>query len=344
MSAPTKEKTWTKYSTFVTSGTGPTPQSGQSQDNSDGRLVFYLLKSQFLAAGWEVVSSCGYYSSAWHVGEDDHWIDAASVRWKEADNKFGWIVLKNTLLHSGGEGFQICIALTALASSGYSSNTITLAFACEGGFTGGSTTARPTATDEVVIFNNEVATGYVYSTFTDNALNIWYSSDGEAFRLWWGNGISNLILDVNPPWIFEKIQNAPIWLDKPVMAGVMRWDAEGSFLKDGGSYTPKRFYFCCDEFTKCPLMFSAEGTHSGGVLSKQTSCQLADLGGNWPVFPISVVSVSPLVNGCLGTVADMWLVPTALAFGDYMPGDGSKEFVVMHDLLLANDGTSVIIP
>jgi len=343
MAAPVRTKTWTKYSTFVAAGSGPTPQAGQDQTNSDSRLVFYRLKTTFLAAGWTVVRSCGYYNAgggaAWNYGAADHWPDAAAVRWKEADNKYGWIVLRNTNLHAGGAGFQVCIALS---NDRLSTMRGTLAFSCEGGFANGSETARPTATDEVLVFDSEVWTGYVYSTFANNTLNVWYTSDGTSFRVWWGNGLANLILNVNPPWLFERLVDAPSWLDKPVVAGCMRWDMAEIFQTSPAN-GPRRLYFCCDEFIKCGTMLTAEANASG-VLIKHTACQAPDLGGKWPVFPVSVISMSPLVNGYVGKLADMWAVPQALAFGDYMPGDGSKQFVVMHDLLLGNDGTAIMVP
>jgi len=339
MAAPVRTKTWTKYSTYVATADGPPPQPGQDAGESASREVFYRLKATFLAAGWTVVSSCGKYDDgggeAWHYGATDHWPNAVAVRWKEADNKFGWIVLRNTNLHAGGAGFQVCIALTGTVNS---TQTGTMAFSCEGGFTGGSETARPTATDEVVVFNNEQLTGYSLASFENNAMNIWYTSDGTSFRLWWGKGLANMTLDINPPWLFERLVDAPSWMDKPVVAGSTRWEAMDLFADSS-----RRFYFCCDEFIKCDVLLSAEANASG-ILSRQAQFQVPDPGGRWPVFPVSVISRSPLVNGYVGKLADMWVVPTALAFGDYMPGDGSKKFVVMNDLLLGNDGTAVMLP
>lgn len=343
MAEPVRTKTWTKYSTYVATADGPPPQPSQNVSESASREVFYRLKTTFLAAGWTVVSSCGKYDDgggeAWHYGAADHWPSAVAVRWKEADNKYGWIVLRNTNLHAVGAGFQVCIALTGTVNS---TQTGTMAFSCEGGFTGGSETARPTATDEVLVFNNQQWTGYVYSSFENNALNIWYASDGTSFRVWWGNGLSNLILGINPPWLFERLVDAPSWMDKPVVAGCMRWDMAEMFQTNPAN-GPRRLYFCCDEFLKCEAMLSAEANNAG-VLIKHTACQAPDLGGRWPVFPVSVISLSPLVNGYVGKLADLWAVPQALAFGDYMPGDGSRQFAVMHDLLLGNDGTAVMLP
>jgi len=342
MAAPSKTKTWTKYSTYVATTDGPPPQpGGQTDRQSASREVFYRLKTTFLAAGWTVVSSCGKYDDgggeAWHYGAADHWPSAVAVRWKEPDNKYGWIVLRNTNLHAGGNGFQVCIALTGTINS---TQTGTMGFSCEGGFSGGSDMARPTATDEVIVFNNELWTGYSLSSFENNAMNIWYTSDGTSFRLWWGNGISNLTLNINPPWMFERLVDAPSWMDKPVVAGYMRWDMTHLF---NVSSATRRLYFCCEDFLKCETMITAESDNAG-VLIKHVACQSPDIGGRWPVFSVSVISQSAFVNGYVGKLADLWAIPEALAFGDYMPGDGSYQFVVMNDLLLANDGTTVILP
>lgn len=341
MTALSKTKTWTKYSTFIVPGSGPTPQAGQTQANSDGRLLFYRLKTTFLAAGWTVVRSCGYYDdgggAAWHFGTADHWPDAESVRWKEADNKFGWIVLKNTNLHAVGNGFQVLIALNHDRA-----NTIygTLSFACEGGYTAGSETVRPTATDEVVLLNDDLWNPDAGVMFENSAVNIWYPSDGTSFRLWWGRSITGTSL--SPVWFFERLVDTPAWLDKPVIVLMIKIDLASNVFGQTIGY-PGRAYFCCDDLKGLGFALSLEASNAGALIN-HAACKVPDMGGRWPVFPISAVSTSLLARGYLGRLTDLWAVPSTLAFGDYMPSTGGKEYVVINTLLMPNDGTTIQYP
>jgi hypothetical protein len=352
MTEPTRTKTWTKYSAWIQDGDGPTPQAGQTSDRSAARLILYLIKTQMLAAGWTVVRSCGYYDAgsglAWNYGAADHWPNAAAVRWKEASNKFGWIVLKNTNLHAGGNGFQVMFALDAGVTLTYR---MTMHTSIEGGFTGGSDTAYPTATDAIVIYDD--ASDAWYSTTGAGqpqcplALNIWYSSDGQSFRVWGAGQI--LLNQVNEvmyslhPMMFERLVNAPPWLDKPVLAGVMRWRRVSMATPGSTASYERTLFFGCEGVVKCPVVLAAEGI-SNGLLINHTASQIPDMGGRWAVYPVSVISMSALVTGVVGTLADFWMVPDALASGDYFPGDGSRELAVIQNVLQGNDGTAVTIP
>jgi hypothetical protein len=339
MAAPVKTKTWTKYSTYIVAGSGPTPQVGQTQANSDSRLAFYRLKTTFLAAGWTIVSSCGYYDAgggaAWNYGAADHWPDAASVRWKEVGDKFGWIVLKNTNLHAVGNGFQVLIALTN--DRNYTA-VGTLAFSCEGGFSDGTELVRPTAVDEALIYNNTSWTGASNGDFSATAINIWYPSDGTSFRVWWGK-TPLTSTHVNPMWFFEKLVDTPDWLDKPVIAGATYVQTESTMYATAGT----NLKFSAVGYNGQSVGLTTESNQSG-VLVNHAAVQQVDMGGRWPVFPISAVSTSILARGYLGRISDLWAVPEAIAIGDYMPSTGEKDFVVMPNILMPNDGTLIQLP
>lgn len=352
MAEPTLTKTWTKYSAWIQDGDGPPPQSGQTSDRSAARLIMYIIKTQMLAAGWTVVSSCGYYDSgggeSWHYGASDHWPDAASVRWKEADNKFGWIVLKNTILHNEGNGFQVCFSLDRDRAQTYY---MTMALSWEGGFSGGDEFNRPIATDEVVVYNNEAWYSTAAAGFSQCplALNIWYTNDGECFRAW---GAGQIITDQGAemyksmhPFMFERLCDPPDWLGAPVVAGIMRWRRQSMMDTSSAlsSSNARRMFFYQEGIVQFAMM-SCEGIYGIGPLTDHAACQMADLGGHWPVFPITAFSESPMVPGRLGELFDFWAVPTIMASGDYMPGDGSKQMVIIQGILQGNDGTFVITP
>jgi hypothetical protein len=304
----------------------------------------HLIKTQWIAMGGTVARSCGYYDAgggaAWHYGAADHWPDAASVRWKEGDGKFGWVVLKNTNMHSGGNGFQVLLALTRDRTLTYY---MTMAVSLEAGFTDGTETTRPTATDEVIVYNDEAwysTAGAGYSQ-CPMSLNIWYANDGTSFRVFGCGVAAEETYRTLNPWMFEKLVDAPTWLDKPVAFGAMWWRRTSMVGDPPASF--RRMFFCCDDLVAIQAMMSVEGIYGLGPLTQHAACQVSDMGGSWPVFPVSVISIYPSVPGYIGKLVDFWAVPDALASGDYMPGDGSMAMAVVQDVLQGNDGTAVMI-
>jgi hypothetical protein len=203
------------------------------------------------------------------------------------------------------------------------------------GFTGGSYTERPVSINEYC-FRSDAA--WIYGDFVSShySLNVWYSSDGKIFRF---GGVQPSGAPTSYySWVFETLSQ-PVSLAVPVIFGMMFKFIKDTIILDPPSsdfqvysWSPAAGYF--------RVMYSTESI-KGGNLSVNAACQNPDIGGKWPVFPFGVIAMSPINPGYMGRVEDMYLVPTALATQDYMPSDGSKQFVVIDDVLLANDGTFI---
>jgi hypothetical protein len=230
----------------------------------------------------------------------------------------------------------------ALTNDRADTKILTLAFACAGGFAGGSETARPTAADEVVVLNNALWYAYSNLSMANMGLNIFYTTDGTSFRV---HGTSNHLTPYNIYcWMFERLATGYAeWMDKPVVAGTCEWTR--STLMGGAPGTQYRnLFFSYGSVYRNECQFVAEGEMLGGYLGDHAAVQAADPGGNWPCFPIGVASKSATIPGYLGQINDAWGVPDAVAGGDYMPGDGSMAFVVIDDLLVGSDGTVITYP
>jgi len=105
------------------------------------QYFMYNLKDTLVTnCGAVVVSS----SDSSVADASDNWGSAADLIWSTGAHS--WIVLQ---LDSVFSGFQICIDLS---ESSYKNEAIVLTSAA--GFTGGTTSARPTATDEAVCLNS----------------------------------------------------------------------------------------------------------------------------------------------------------------------------------------------
>jgi len=129
MSLISKSLTWSTSTTTITTGTA---------DERSAAMLFFI-KQQLDAHGFSVVLSSDSSSS----GASDYWVTSANVVWNTAGNARSWVVLEHSTA-----GYQICIDCISSAAS--NTALIELIISYSGAFAGGSTTARPTATDEWV--------------------------------------------------------------------------------------------------------------------------------------------------------------------------------------------------
>jgi len=130
-------KSYTRYD-FGLSSTSITNVDEQNRD------IMYQIKDNLVTnCGATVISS----SDSSTADASDNWSVNTDLVWATAGNPHSWIVLQ---FGSIATGYQVCIDLN-VGSTTTESCSIILSVA---GFAGGSTTARPTATDEYVLVNS----------------------------------------------------------------------------------------------------------------------------------------------------------------------------------------------
>ena len=141
---------------------------------------------------WTVAGSSNAVVGA--MDATDRWTVATDLVW--ATGTRSWIVLENTL------GVQLCIDLNKSASTPQQA---TILGSLTGAFTGGSNTARPTATDEFQC-NTKTTTGYWMGGdnvgSTDKVIHGLHATDGTVDRIFIfhaGTCISE--------WSLEQLQN-----------------------------------------------------------------------------------------------------------------------------------------
>lgn len=152
---------------------------------------------------WTVVGSCD--STQFAMDTTDYLVDYADCI--SAAGNHSWIVLKNAAL-GAGTGLELCLDFTD-DTSYY--RELTIAFSWSAGFTGGATDARPTATDEVEVWNKSYATWPTTDTNgTQPIINRLFSTDGEVCRFFVtiGSGVRLGILN------FEKLKSPTAMVDK----------------------------------------------------------------------------------------------------------------------------------
>lgn len=326
MPLPTLEKTW-HFATrqIVTTGT----------QLDDLRSVLRWVKDQMKALGsnpWTVDHSCNSVTAGAPGDGVDRWSADSNLVFAAAGVAHSWIVLKQTGI---GASFQLLIDLGVSTDP----RDIHIFFSWSAGFTGGTTTARPTATDECAIHtftNDNWIAGSANSFFGVVA----QSGDGQCTRFWLiAGGASGAECWPVTMWLFDRPKNTPAgWTETfiglmfpPQLPGGNC--VEASSLMSGtprararvGSINAVPVFLITDVWT---------GTATLNI-TEPTPCD-NDFSGDRFLTPVSLASETPGTRGCLGVLYDLWFQPygtnstgggTTTQWGSTYPDDLTYQLV-----------------
>lgn len=275
----------------------------------------------FATLPWGVRGSSDSVTAA--MDSTNRWIADSNLVW--AGGAHSWIVLRQTGVSST---FEICIDLF----SG-SSGSATVVFSSVG-FTGGTTSARPTATDEVV----SLAAG-VWCTGTDVAhvVHAMQSTDGKATRI----TVCSQSTILATFFLFD-VPLTPVtnWAT-PVV--VHTRGASSGFaitlatMNTGTAAFGRRtvsmpLYFTCEGFLGYPVPSTSL---IGGVVN--------EISGEWDLPSIGLACSTAGNRGVHGGLPDIWWKPEAIGHGDTGPNDITRQFVAMGGVFLPWNGSVVVL-
>ena len=329
MALPTLVKTWQFAVNQTLASTGTLAGNDQQ--------LLYTIKSlltSFASSPWIVDSSSNAQQPAPAVftgsaGAGDRWASPADCTRPVIGAEHGWIVLRQP-----GTGMQICIDLPTATNF-----SITLAVSYAAGFTGGTTTARPTATDEVILLNVH---SYAYNgAAVQFQVHAMQSDDGECTRIQVWRGTTNQCT----LWMFEKAQNpVPGWAN-PLMAFALDQSTAGIT----GTYAAlmgARNFHCKNgaiDFAAACTGEIAPGSFGSVQLAEAAGIGTVanDFSGNWPMFKIGLGSDEAFCqDGHLGNFFDLWWKPTGLTDADITPANA--DFAVLGNLFFPWVGGGVV--
>jgi hypothetical protein len=296
---------------------------------------------------WTVNSS----SDATTADATDNWSVIGDLTWDNPGDAHSWIVF-DTPLNAGNAQFLIDLDGGGVPnqspeqSSGY--------FSWGGGFSGGTTNDRPTASDEQLIsdyqFSVSIMLANQFGSGIDMAWNMTMSSDGEEVRFFlmtletcvafWGFGRLDEPASSEDWWAttYSSGNNTTEILQ-------MEQDGDEGFLRS--------------EFPVVPSITSHGGGHvitgqgaRAWCMFEGVSFQLTE-GGLFNVANINVAGElyvwgldpfaeanafgpSPNQRGPKGRIKDMWVVTDYRPVGATYPQDGSRQF--------HQQGKQIIIP
>lgn len=341
MALPVKAKIWQYNLNVVTANTGAAATFNQ-------RVVFYIKQAlvAFASFPWVVEYSCNSVTAGTAGDGVDRWVTEANVIRSVSTGATGvrsWIVLKQAGIASN---FQMLISVAPQGAAAGSTN----AFVCSiyvsasAGFTGGTTTARPTATDETIVFEANNMGGSNVSLVAPTILNAMQSTDGQLTRI--------VMFSQNVPWMvlaLDKPANTPAsgWA-VPFVAVPLVNDTAGVLFPV--NYTNQAYWstpataVVRTRIGVAPatrrLVLTAEGTTSVQGVSDTNYGHVAnELTGEWPFWPLGVACIEAPSRGRHATMVDMWAGSAAVPTGDTYDAS-SKDFIQVGPLILPWDGAT----
>lgn len=284
---------------------------------------------------WRVISS----SNSTVAGSGDNWVsDADAGHSVTASGARSWIVLQNA------SGMQICFDYINHGTGDVGE----FRMSPRGLFTGGTVSARPTATDELPEVGAPTVLGSPpyqkqWTLFsTAKILHIWHTTDGLQSMIvgYQGTTGSPDFGALETFWILGQAeQKHPAW----GMPHVMFIGTAGNATNPNNLFNLNDWIIAEDTQGKYQLLSTtAEAYYDGSNYQVITSQGINQISNTYPEEPLS------LWSGKYKCEVGKWPVdvyPTTTDTGSYItgsfiPGDGSKKFVKVNGLLIPWDGVS----
>lgn len=296
-------------------------------------LVNALLSLTANHNGVSLTCSGSGNSVAGAMDGSNRWLTIANLVWANGGVAHSWIVLRAPGWCSPAGG-QICISLENAAANGTS---ILIGISQGALYTGGSATARPTATDEVLIAPAATANGG-RSAGTDGVVfHIIQTDDGANLRvLICTNGEMSGFLALETPvdavtgW---TTPNAAIFLGAAsgtaCATAATIYDAAAFHSRNAAANGTMDIYLAAEGFN------NAAGWELISVANA--------FSGEWEMWPCAFDSVTGGSAGRHGRAVDIWYGSIGANDNDYYPADATRQFIQAGCLILPWDGSLALM-
>lgn len=279
-------------------------------------------------------------SSAAGMDGVNRWTTIANLVFSEdVPAAHSWIVLEQPGINGGA---QVCFDLYSPASySGNAANGSTMAvfLSPSGLYTGGSTTARPTATDEVSIISS--ALSYYLDGGTSGAsvardyiVSSMLSTDGQVFRCLVrmpGNRFS-VFFNIEVPRDPVSGWTNPVfarWLHGATSVPVYTNYNDGAYLLARAAGASMGLYVTCEGFVTS--------------MAGQTLTTPNELSGEWEMYTAGLASTTVGARGRHGRIFDFYWISTSHSDGDAFPANGSRQWLCVGDIAIPWDGSIPVL-
>ena len=336
MTLPSLDKTWEFDVNTLVSGDAT---EGATNAKADVRGVLLGIKEAligFSTLPWTVISSSNGSTS----GASDLWVDIDDIDFSTSDSSaHSWIVLQNTGIDTAFQLLINCVHGSATDRG----DTIDM-YVSRTGFTGGSTTARPTGTEEITLINDgQWGSGSINGGARAFRYHCMKSTDGE---------MTIIVIHHNGSptgfWLFGR-PKSPIsaWTDDYIATALGQNNGgeapdindyydNDTFLR---TYRTERSAVTAEDAGMTRLYMSGRTFAGNHAVEAHTVAN--DVTGENPIYPIGLLSNDSAFRGYMGRIYDLHWGLAALAEGDTYPSGGTRTFVQFGDMVFPWDGSVV---
>ena len=326
MALPTVVKTY-QYSVNNTIAAGAT-------DTENFQRVLLGIKNALIGFGtlpWTVVGSSD--SAAAAMDAVDRWAAYTNLVWNTAGNARSWIVLKNTGLAAN---FQLLLCLTAVGAT--NEYLMEMVISPASGFTGSSTTARPTATDEVVVHTSSQAWIGGFTVPFATVHHVLKSTDGEVTR--WFVCVAGLVV---AHFSIDKAATSTGGWTTPIIV------TQGDITTTAADHcTLVRLYNIAYAMgfqgtTSFMNYWTAEGMASSSNVFSQFG-EANQFSSEWSIGRVGLVCTTAPFRGRHGQLRDIfWTNTVGIENGSTFPSGGTKTMASFGDIVIPWNGTTPVI-
>lgn len=319
MPLPAVAKTW-QFSHLSNS------LSGVQQTDLDA--IFISIKNALIGFGlspWTVIGS----SNGVAAGLDGVDRVTSTIVHANAGSAHSWIVLKQ-----GGSNAQVMFSFLAATAS------MLIRWSPAAGFTGGSITADPTATDSPTALINGFWCGNIGGTGGQYRTHVQHSTDGQCTRVFiCANGLAAGC------WVIDKPGNPSTGWAAPVVASfssignnitdtsllaVSSWLGQAKFQAFGPA----------SGGTTMPLTITYEEIGSGNSWVGDAFGNPNEISGEYLFGAVGLFhNTTTGQRGRHGDILDLYFTHQGSVMGDTFPASGTKQFQQVGNMVVPSDGT-----
>ncbi len=202
-------------------------------------------------------------------------------------------------------------------------------------FTGGTISARPTATDETVYLNQGVWNNGQTNSY-EHLWYLWHSTDGHMTRILVRSlgsimGFTTFASFERPKSPIAQWTNPKTisWFASTNVLGTTTWTQSARIRGNKPPSGVMNMFVTCEGWQ----------TQTGNIRLGLPN----DLTNEYEIFPLALACEEVGARGRHSELFDRWLVTSSLADGDTMPSDNSRQFVVIEDHLFSWNGTVFVL-
>ncbi len=306
----------------------------------DNRQILLAIKNSMItASGWtDSAGASATVSNPWTVVASsnstvadlsDNWNSATDLVWS-ATGARSWIVLRQTGINGGNT--EYCIHLNASAAS---THLITTVVSPYNGFdvSSPSTTARPTASDELAYFTTDGGWLTSSSVAFNSALHVMMTSGGECTRFfaYIGNVVKSVVAFDKPKQVTTGWSN-PIVLYTAYQGGVVYTVHNDTSVRSRCCISGVHVETYLSSLYYLANMFGQNLTIANEITSE------------WPMIPVRLFTATPAPRGFAGALPDIWWGSTGVTDGDTYPDTGTlNQFLHTGNVIVPWDQSTPLL-